>query len=40
MDLISLVSKAIADPEMKATLNKIESFGKDQYESFVKERIT
>ena len=40
MDLISLVSKAIADPAMKATLNKIESVGKDQYESFVKERIT
>ena len=40
MDLISLVSKDIADPAMKATLNKIESVGKDQYESFIKERIT
>ena len=42
MGLISLVSKDIpvADPAMKATLNKIESVGKDQYESFIKERIT
>ena len=40
MDLISLVSKDIADPAMKATLKKIESVGKDQYESFIKERIT
>ena len=40
MDLISLVSKDIADPAMKATLDKIESVGKDQYESFIKERIT
>ena len=42
MDLVSLVSKDIpvADPAMKATLNKIESAGKDQYESFIKERIT
>ena len=30
----------IADPAMKATLDKIESVGKDQYESFIKERIT
>ena len=40
IDLISLVSKDIADPAMKATLDKIESVGKDQYESFIKERIT
>ena len=40
MDLISLVPKDIADPAMKATLNKIESVGKYQYESFIKERIT
>ena len=39
MDLISLVSKDVADPAMKATLDKIESVGKDQYE-FFKERIT
>ena len=40
MDLISLVSKDIADPAMKATLDKIESVGNGQYESFIKERIT
>ena len=40
IDLISLVSEDIADPAMKATLDKIESVGKDQYESFIKERIT
>ena len=31
MGLISLVSKAIADPAMKATLNKIESVGKNHF---------
>ena len=42
MDLISLVSKDIpvADQAMKATLNNIESVGKNQCESFIKERIT
>ena len=39
-DLISLVSKDIADPAMKASLNKIESVGKDQYETYIKERLT
>ena len=38
--LISLVSKDIADPAMKATLNNIESIGKGQYELFTKERLT
>ena len=33
-DLISLVSKDITDPAMKATLNNIESIGKGQYELF------
>ena len=39
-DLISLVSKDIADPAMKATLNNIKSIGKGQYELFIKERLT
>ena len=39
-DLISLVSKDIADPAMKASLNNIESIGKGQYELFTKERLT
>ena len=39
-DLISLVSKDIADPAMKATLNNIESIRKGQYELFIKERLT
>ena len=30
--LIALVSKDIADPAMKATLNNIESIGKEQYQ--------
>ena len=30
-DLISLVSKNVADPAMKASLNKIEEIGKNQY---------
>ena len=38
--LISLVSKDIADPAVKATFNNIESIGKGQYELFVKERLT
>ena len=33
-DLISLVSKDIADPAMKASLNNIESIGKGQFELF------
>ena len=39
-DLISVVSKDIADPVMKATLNNIESIGKGQYKLFIKERLT
>ena len=38
-DLISLVSKDIADPAMKVSLNNIESVGKGQYELFIKERL-
>ena len=38
-DLISLVSKDVADPGMKASLNKIEEIGKNQYEAFIKERL-
>ena len=38
-DLISLVSKDVADPAMKASLNKIEEIGKNQYEAFIKERL-
>ena len=33
-DLISLLSKDIADPAMTASLNNIESIGKGQYELF------
>jgi len=38
-DLISVVSKDIADTAVKASLNKIEGFGKDQFEAFTKERL-
>ena len=39
-DPISLVSKDIADPAMKASLNNTESIGKGQYELFIKEKLT
>jgi len=38
-DLISFVSKDIADPAMKASLNRIESIGKDHCEVLIKERL-
>ena len=38
-DLISLISKDIADLGMKASLNKIKGLGNDQFEAFIKERL-
>ena len=38
-DLISLVSKDVADPAMKASVKRIKEIGKNQYEAFIKERL-
>ena len=36
---MSFVSKDIADQAMKASLNKIERIGKEQFEALIKERL-